>query len=103
MTRPHWLLRHLADLGPGLIGFAIVTAFQNPEIDKEDICMTLPGGWPEGSNMPRMVVVTALGCREVLGNHGQNIGMVLKELCNGQAEVLGDAVEAARWWRYNLV
>jgi len=32
-----------------------------------------------------------------------NMGLVVKELCYGKAETLGDAEEAARWWRYYLV
>jgi len=34
----------------------VVTAFLNPEIDNDDIYMTLPEGWPEGSNAPKIVV-----------------------------------------------
>jgi hypothetical protein len=34
----------------------VVTAFLNPEIDDDDIYMTLPDGWPEGSNAPKIVV-----------------------------------------------
>jgi len=34
----------------------VVTAFQNPEIDDDNIYMTLPEGWPEGCNAPRIVV-----------------------------------------------
>jgi hypothetical protein len=32
------------------------TAFLNPEIDDDDIYMTLPEAWPEGSNAPKIVV-----------------------------------------------
>jgi hypothetical protein len=34
----------------------VVTAFLNPEIDDNDIYMTLPEGWPEGLNAPKIVV-----------------------------------------------
>jgi len=34
----------------------VVTAFLNPEIDDDDIYMTLPEGGPEGSNAPKVVV-----------------------------------------------
>jgi len=34
----------------------VVTAFLNPEIDDDDIYMTLPEGWPEGLNAPKIVV-----------------------------------------------
>jgi len=34
----------------------VVTAFQNPEIDNDDIYMTLPKGWPEGLNAPKIIV-----------------------------------------------
>ena len=33
----------------------VVTAFLNPEID-DDIYMTLPEGWPEGLNTPKIIV-----------------------------------------------
>jgi hypothetical protein len=34
----------------------VVTAFLNPEIDNDDIYMTLPEGWQEGSNAPKIVI-----------------------------------------------
>ena len=34
----------------------VVTAFINPEMDNDDIYMTLTEGWPEGSNTPKIVV-----------------------------------------------
>jgi len=34
----------------------VVTAFLNPEIDDDDIYMTLPEGWPEGSNAPKIII-----------------------------------------------
>jgi hypothetical protein len=34
----------------------IVTAFLNPKIDDDDIYMTRPESWPEGSNAPKIVV-----------------------------------------------
>jgi len=34
----------------------VVTAFLNPEIDDDDIYMTLPEGWPEGLNAPKIIV-----------------------------------------------
>jgi len=34
----------------------VVTAFLNTEIDDDDIYMTLPERWPEGSNAPKIVV-----------------------------------------------
>jgi hypothetical protein len=47
--------------------------------------------------------VTGLENTKVLGINGKNFGWVPKELCYRKAETLGDAEEAARWWRYNLV
>ena len=41
--------------------------------------------------------------REVLGNNGRKLLVVSEELCYGKAETLGDAEEAAKWWRDNLV
>jgi hypothetical protein len=34
----------------------VLTAFLNPEIDDDDIYMTLPEGWPEGLNAPKIIV-----------------------------------------------
>jgi len=34
----------------------VITAFLNPEIDDDNIYMTPPEGWPEGSNAPRIIV-----------------------------------------------
>jgi len=34
----------------------VVTAFLNPEIDDDDIYITLPKGWPEGPNTATIVV-----------------------------------------------
>jgi len=34
----------------------VVTASQNPDIDDDDINMTLPDGWPVGLNTPKIVV-----------------------------------------------
>jgi hypothetical protein len=34
----------------------VVTAFLNPEIDDNDIYMTLPEGWPEGPKAPKIIV-----------------------------------------------
>jgi hypothetical protein len=39
----------------------------------------------------------------VLVNDGRRFLMVIKELCYGKAETLGDGEQAARWWRSNLV
>jgi len=33
----------------------IVTAFLNPEIDDDDIYITLPEGWPEGLNAQKII------------------------------------------------
>jgi len=34
----------------------VVTAFLNPKIDDDDICMTLPEGWPESLKAPKIIV-----------------------------------------------
>jgi len=41
-----WIMDHLD----------VVTAFLNPEMDVDDIHMTLPEGWPEGLNAPKIIV-----------------------------------------------
>jgi len=47
--------------------------------------------------------VTAQEGTKVLRKYRRKIRKVWKELCYGKTETLGDAEEAARWWRYNLV
>jgi len=49
------------------------------------------------------LTVTALGHTMVLGNNEGRFLLVWKELCYGKAEMLGDAEEATRSWRDNLV
>jgi len=34
----------------------IITAFLNPDIDNDDIYMTLTEGWPEGLNAPKIII-----------------------------------------------
>jgi len=34
----------------------VVTAFLNPEIDDDDVYMTLPEGWPDGPKAPTIIV-----------------------------------------------
>jgi hypothetical protein len=34
----------------------VVTAFLDPEVDDDDIYMTLPEGWPEGLTAPTIVI-----------------------------------------------
>jgi len=45
----------------------VVTAFLNPEIDNDDIYMTLRDGWPEGLNAPKIDV----RLRKALYSHKQ--------------------------------
>jgi len=40
---------------------------------------------------------------EVLRNSGGNLGMVWKDFWHGRVETLGDAEDAARLWRNDLV
>jgi len=35
----------------------VVTAFLTPEINDDDICITLSEGWPEGLNAPNINVL----------------------------------------------
>jgi len=51
----------------------------------------------------RATSVTAQEGTEIPRNNRRKIRKVWKEWCNGKAETLEDAEEAARWWRYNLV
>jgi len=34
----------------------VVTAFLNPGINNDDIYMTLPEGWPEDPNAPKIII-----------------------------------------------
>jgi len=47
--------------------------------------------------------VMALEYTEIHRNDERKLRRVWKELCYGMAVTLGNAQEAARWWRYNLV
>jgi hypothetical protein len=40
---------------------------------------------------------------KIFGDNDGYRKRVLKELCYGEAEMLEDAEEMAKWWRYNLV
>jgi len=51
----------------------------------------------------KIVPVTAQAGTVIPRNNRRKIRVVRKELCYGKAEMLEDAEEAARWWRYNLV
>jgi len=51
----------------------------------------------------QVLAVTVQEGTKVLGKYRRKIRKVWKELCYGKAEMLEDAEEAARWWRYNLV
>jgi hypothetical protein len=58
LTTFRYLISLIGKYGTGwnIDDLDVVTAFLNPEIDDDDIYMTLPEGWPEGSNAPRIVV-----------------------------------------------
>jgi len=52
-----WYLNSLiARYGWNMDHLDVVTAVLNPEIDDDDIYMTLPEGWPEGLNAPKIIV-----------------------------------------------
>jgi len=60
LTTFQYLISLIGRYGWNMDHLDVVTAFLNPEIDDDDIYMTLPEewpeGWPEGSNAPKIVV-----------------------------------------------
>jgi hypothetical protein len=55
-TTFQYLISLIGRHGWNMEHFYVVTAFLNPKIDDDDISMTLPDGWPEGLNAPKIVV-----------------------------------------------
>jgi len=56
LTTFRYLISLIGRYGWNMDHLDVVTAFLNPEIDDNDIYMTLPEGWPEGHNAPRIIV-----------------------------------------------
>ena len=56
LTRFRYLISLIARYEWNMDHLHVVTAFLNPEIDDDDIYMTLPDGWPEGLNAPKIIV-----------------------------------------------
>jgi len=56
LTTFRYLISLIGRYGWNMDHLDVVTAFLNPEIDDDDIYMTLPEGWPEGLNAPKIVV-----------------------------------------------
>jgi len=55
LTRFPYLISLIVRYGRNMDHLDVVTAFINPEID-DDIYMTLPERWPEGLNVPKIIV-----------------------------------------------
>jgi hypothetical protein len=51
-----YLISLIGRYGCNMDHLDVVTAFLNPEIDDDDIYITLPEGWPEGLNTPKIIV-----------------------------------------------
>jgi len=56
LTTFRYLISLIGRYGWNMDHLDVVTAFLNPEIDDDDIYMTLPAGWPEGLNAPKIIV-----------------------------------------------
>jgi len=56
LTTFRYLISLIGRYGWNMDHLDVVTAFLNPEIDDDDIYMTLPEGWPEGLNAPKIIV-----------------------------------------------
>jgi hypothetical protein len=56
LTTFRYLISLIGKYGWNMDHLDVVTAFLNPEIDDDDIYMTLPEGWPEGLNAPKIIV-----------------------------------------------
>jgi len=56
LTMLRYLISLIGRYGWNMDQLDEVAAFLNPEIDDDDIYMTLPEGWPEGLNAPKIIV-----------------------------------------------
>ena len=56
LTTFRYLISLIGRYGWNMNHLDVVTAFLNLEIDDDDIYMTLPEGWPEGLNAPKIIV-----------------------------------------------
>jgi hypothetical protein len=56
LTTIRYLISLVVRCGWHIDHLDVVTAFLNPEVDDDDIYMTLPEGWPEGPYSPTIVV-----------------------------------------------
>ena len=56
LTTCWYLLSLVGKHGWNLDHLDVVTAFLNPEVNDDDIYMTLPKGWVEGLNTPTITV-----------------------------------------------
>jgi len=56
LTTIRYLISLIRRYGWNMDHLQVVTAFLNPEINDDDIYMTLPEGWPEGLNAPKIIV-----------------------------------------------
>jgi len=56
LTTFRYLISLIGRYGWNMDHLDVVTAFLNTEVEDGDIYMTLPEGWPEGSNAPTIVV-----------------------------------------------
>jgi len=56
LTTFRYLISLIGRYGWNMDDLDVVTAFLNPKIDDDNIYMTLPQGWPEGLNAPKIIV-----------------------------------------------
>jgi hypothetical protein len=56
LTTIRYLISLVGKYGLNIDHLDRVTAFLNPEVDDDDIHMTLPAGWPERLNTPTIIV-----------------------------------------------
>jgi len=56
LTSFRYLISIVGKHGWNIDHLDVVTTFLNPEIDDDDIYMTLPEGWPGGLNAPTIIV-----------------------------------------------
>jgi hypothetical protein len=56
LTTFRYFISLVGEYGWNIDHLDVFTAFLNPEVDDDDIYMTLPEGWPEGLNTPTIIV-----------------------------------------------
>jgi len=104
LTTFWYLISLSARYGWNMDHLDVVTAFLNPEIDDDNIYMTLPEGWPEGLNAPKIMVRLrkALYGLKKLHAYGTTISMPIHSLLDllNPLPILISIVTVTAFWYF---